>query len=113
MINTLPCKDQKAGLCHRNLFGAILCLESGWSTQCVRDLGAGWPWPLSVRTAWVIKNQLRPGLWLEVGRSQGTGEKALGKWWLIWVLLCLAVVSCDNKTTDKGTLLMQRSLALR
>lgn len=99
----------KARLC----FGATVCLESSWNTQCARDLRSGRPRPLSVRTARVIKNQLRLGLWLQVGWSHGTGEKALGEWWVIWVLLCLAAVSCDNKTTDNGTLLMLRSLALR
>lgn len=48
-------------------FGVILRFESGWRTLCVGDLGAGWPWPLPVRTARVIKNQLRLGLWLITG----------------------------------------------
>lgn len=71
-------------------------------TLLSQDPGTGRPRPLCVRTARVIKNELRP----DYGCSLGTGEKALGEWWLIWVLLCLAVVSCDNKTTDNGALLM-------
>lgn len=48
-------------------FGAILCFKSSWRALCVRDLGAGWPWPLLVWTARVIKNHLRLGLWLITG----------------------------------------------
>lgn len=103
-------KIKKPGFAIETSFVAILCLWSSRSTQCVRDLGAGRAWPLSVRTARVIKNQLSSGLRLEAGWSQETGEKALGEWWLIWVLPCLALVSCDNEATDKGTLLMPRSL---
>lgn len=51
-----------------------MCSErSCGATHCV---GAG-SWPLSVRTAGVIRNQLSLGLWLEAGCSQGRGEKSI------------------------------------
>lgn len=60
-------KSKQLGFVIETGFAVSLCLESSWSTYYVKDLRAGQPWPLSARTARVIKNQLRLGLWLEVG----------------------------------------------
>lgn len=66
MINVLHSKDQLRFAIETD-FAASMCLGSSWSTHCVKDLRAGRSWPLSARTARVIKNQLRLGLGLEVG----------------------------------------------
>lgn len=76
MINTQHGKDQGARILAKGTWSRAFCLEANRTR--VRGFGEGRTWPLSGRTARVIKNGLSVGLGPITGdRRKGTGRRLL------------------------------------
>lgn len=76
MINTQHGKDQGPRILAKGTWSRAFCLEANRTR--VRDFGEGWTWPLSVRTARVIKNGLSLGLRPITGdRRKGIGRRVV------------------------------------